>query len=140
MQVAVSTPQRRSVLKGQLLINGRWQDAAGGETIPSFDPTTEKKITDVAKASPADADQALGRHHMRLKKNRGAAGIRRHDLRGADVIEGRYVNDRLFTVLDRADGIVFDVPPTWAVALRYSKPFSRRPFVRTGWSSGGRTK
>ncbi len=43
MQVAVSTPQRRSVPKGQLLINGRWQDAVGGETIPSFDPTTEEK-------------------------------------------------------------------------------------------------
>ncbi|MBX6329762.1 MAG: aldehyde dehydrogenase [Pseudolabrys sp.] len=59
MQVAVSTPQRRPFPKGQLLINGRWQDAASGETMPSFDPTTEEKITDVAKASPADADQAV---------------------------------------------------------------------------------
>ncbi|MBV9401571.1 MAG: aldehyde dehydrogenase [Bryobacterales bacterium] len=59
MQSSASVPQRQSVPKGQLLINGRWCNAASGETMPTFDPTTEEKITEVAKASPADADQAV---------------------------------------------------------------------------------
>jgi hypothetical protein len=36
-------PQRRPMPKGQLLIDGRWQDSADGATRPVFDPTTEEK-------------------------------------------------------------------------------------------------
>jgi aldehyde dehydrogenase (NAD+) len=52
-------PKRKLIPRGQLLINGRWVDATSGETMPTFDPTTEEKITDVAKASPAEADEAV---------------------------------------------------------------------------------
>jgi aldehyde dehydrogenase (NAD+) len=48
-------PQRKKLSMGQLLVNGQWRDASDGTTMPTFDPTTEEKITDVAKASPADA-------------------------------------------------------------------------------------
>jgi hypothetical protein len=44
---------------GRLLINGRWREAADGVTMPTFDPTTEEKITEVAKATPDDADEAV---------------------------------------------------------------------------------
>jgi aldehyde dehydrogenase (NAD+) len=44
---------------GRLLINGRWRGAADGATMPTFDPTTEEKITDVAKATPDDANEAV---------------------------------------------------------------------------------
>src|SRR5579871_5587724 len=54
-----SIPQRKQLPRGQLLINGQWRDAQDGATMPTFDPTTEEKITDVAKASPADAEQAV---------------------------------------------------------------------------------
>jgi aldehyde dehydrogenase (NAD+) len=52
-------PLRKKLPTGQLLINGKWRDASDGATMPTFDPTTEEKITDVAKASPADAEQAV---------------------------------------------------------------------------------
>src|SRR6266700_786971 len=52
-------PKRTTIPAGQLLINGRWRDASDGGTMPTFDPTTEEKITDVAKATPADADEAV---------------------------------------------------------------------------------
>ena len=51
-------PQRKPIPRGQLLIDGVWRDAADGATMPTFDPTTEAKITDVARATPEDADAA----------------------------------------------------------------------------------
>lgn len=58
-QASAAVPKRKTIPPGQLLINGRWRDAVDGTTMPTFDPTTEEKITDVAKASPADADEAV---------------------------------------------------------------------------------
>jgi len=43
----------------QLLINGKWQAAAEGETIPVINPATEATIGHVAKATRADLDAAL---------------------------------------------------------------------------------
>ena len=54
-----TAPRRVALPKGQLLINGKWCEAADGATMPTFDPTTEEKITEVAKATPADAEQAV---------------------------------------------------------------------------------
>ncbi len=52
-------PRRKSVAAGQILIGGQWRDAASGETSMTTDPTTEEVITNVAKASPAEADEAV---------------------------------------------------------------------------------
>jgi aldehyde dehydrogenase (NAD+) len=51
-------PVRKPIPNGRLLIDGRWRDASDGATMPTFDPTTEAKITDVARGTPADADAA----------------------------------------------------------------------------------
>ena len=45
--------------RGRLLIGGAWRHAEGGATMPTTDPTTEEVVTQVAKASPADADAAV---------------------------------------------------------------------------------
>ncbi|MBV8904897.1 MAG: aldehyde dehydrogenase family protein, partial [Acidobacteriia bacterium] len=58
-QAPAAAPKRKPISKGQLLINGRWRDAQAGETMPTSDPTTEEKITDVAKAAPADVEEAV---------------------------------------------------------------------------------
>lgn len=55
----VAIPKRKKIPKGKLLINGQWRDASDGATMPTFDPTTEEKITDVAKASVQDVEQAI---------------------------------------------------------------------------------
>ena len=52
-------PERRTVPRGKLLINGKWQEAADGGTMPTVDPTTEDVITLVAKATPQDAEEAI---------------------------------------------------------------------------------
>lgn len=53
------TPKRRAVPKGQLLIGGKWRDSSDGATMTSIDPTTEAPITQVAKATPQDAEEAV---------------------------------------------------------------------------------
>jgi len=58
-QASAGAPKRKSIPKGQLLIKGRWRDASTGDTMPTSDPTTEEKITSVAKASLSDADEAV---------------------------------------------------------------------------------
>jgi aldehyde dehydrogenase (NAD+) len=50
---------RKSIPKGQLLIDGEWRDARDGATMPTIDPTTEEVTTTVAKAAPVDADEAV---------------------------------------------------------------------------------
>ncbi|HUL72910.1 MAG TPA: aldehyde dehydrogenase family protein [Vicinamibacterales bacterium] len=43
----------------QLLINGAWQDASGGKTMPVVNPATEDVIAHVASATAADVDAAV---------------------------------------------------------------------------------
>jgi succinate-semialdehyde dehydrogenase/glutarate-semialdehyde dehydrogenase len=43
----------------QLLIGGRWRDAAGGATLPVEDPSTGETLTEVADGTAADALDAL---------------------------------------------------------------------------------
>jgi succinate-semialdehyde dehydrogenase/glutarate-semialdehyde dehydrogenase len=43
----------------QLFINGQWQDAADGRTLPVFNPATGQEIGRVAQAGRADLDKAL---------------------------------------------------------------------------------
>ena len=57
--IAHTIPQRRPIAAGQLLINGKWRDAESGETMPTFDPTTEAEITQVARATAGDASAAV---------------------------------------------------------------------------------
>lgn len=54
-----STPKRIPIPKGQLLIGGKWRDARDGATMNTIDPATEEVITSVAKAGPADAEEAI---------------------------------------------------------------------------------
>jgi len=56
---SVSLVKRRTIAKGQILIGGKWRDARDGAAMTTTDPTTEEVITQVAKASPADADEAV---------------------------------------------------------------------------------
>ena len=58
-QIPPAVPVRKPIAAGRLLIGGRWKDAADGNTMPTFDPTTEAEITHVAKATVADAGAAV---------------------------------------------------------------------------------
>jgi aldehyde dehydrogenase (NAD+) len=57
--VVAGIPQRQPMPRGQLLINGKWRDSSDGATMNTSDPTTETVITQVAKATPADAEAAV---------------------------------------------------------------------------------
>ncbi len=46
-------------LPTKLLIGGEWCEAAGGETIPTVDPATNRTIVDVASAQAEDVDRAV---------------------------------------------------------------------------------
>ena len=58
-QGEANAPARKSIARGQLLINGQWRDAGDGATMTTTDPTTEAPITTVAKASASDAREAI---------------------------------------------------------------------------------
>jgi aldehyde dehydrogenase (NAD+) len=57
-------PESREIVTLQerygLFIDGRFRDAAGGATFTTVDPSTEQPLAEVAKASPADIDRAVG--------------------------------------------------------------------------------
>jgi acyl-CoA reductase-like NAD-dependent aldehyde dehydrogenase len=63
----MSTSQSSAVATGpvaprtptQLLIGGRWVDAADGATFPVLSPTTEQHLADVAAAGEADVEAAV---------------------------------------------------------------------------------
>ena len=55
----VATVSRRNISPGQLLIGGKWRPARDGATMATTDPTTEETITTIAKASPADMEDAI---------------------------------------------------------------------------------
>ncbi len=48
-----------AIRRKQLLIGGRWVDAASGDTFETRDPATGKVLADVAKAGAADVDAAV---------------------------------------------------------------------------------
>jgi aldehyde dehydrogenase (NAD+) len=56
---STAAPKRTELPRGLLLIDGRWREALDGATMGTSDPTTEEVITEVAKASPADAALAV---------------------------------------------------------------------------------
>ena len=53
--------------KYQLLIDGKWQEAASGKRFDSMDPYTGKVWTTIAQAGIEDADRAIDAAHKALK-------------------------------------------------------------------------
>lgn len=56
--VAETTFTPPEIRKTQLLIGGKWVDAASGKTFPTYNPATEEKIADVAEGDAEDIDRA----------------------------------------------------------------------------------
>ena len=59
LPLQVPSPQPVEVNSGQLFINGKWRDASDGSTFPTFNPTNEEIITEVAKATASDVNDAV---------------------------------------------------------------------------------
>ncbi len=55
----VSGPPDRDRLLTRLLIGGEWVEAAGGATVPTVDPATNRTIADVSAAQAEDVDKAV---------------------------------------------------------------------------------
>ena len=47
-----------SIKPGKLFINGVWRDASGGETYTTYNPATEEAITEIAKGTVEDVNDA----------------------------------------------------------------------------------
>src|SRR6478752_6738497 len=78
-------------VKTRLYIDGTWRDAGEGGTIPVEDPATGETIAEVADATPADADAALGAAHEAFKDFRNHPPRERADIlrRAYDLITER---------------------------------------------------
>ena len=48
-------------IEGRAFVNGRFENAIGGETRDTFNPATGKKLAEVANCSSEDADRAVAR-------------------------------------------------------------------------------
>jgi acyl-CoA reductase-like NAD-dependent aldehyde dehydrogenase len=57
--VPVTGPPDSGRLLTRLLIGGEWVEAAGGATVPTVDPATNRTIADVAAAQVEDVDKAV---------------------------------------------------------------------------------
>jgi succinate-semialdehyde dehydrogenase/glutarate-semialdehyde dehydrogenase len=75
----------------ELLIGGRWRVGSEGEVIAVEDPATGQTLCEVADASLADADAALGAAHEAFDSFRGSAPRDRSDIlrRAHDLISER---------------------------------------------------
>ena len=78
-------------VKTRLFIDGTWRDAGEGGTIPVEDPSTGETIAEVADATSADADAALGAAHEAFKDFRNHPPRERADIlrRAYDLITER---------------------------------------------------
>ena len=79
----------------QLLIDGQWQDAADGRTLPVFNPATGAEIGRVAHAGIADLDRALAAAQKGFEAWRDVPVIER----------GRIMRRAAGLMRERADGI-----------------------------------
>jgi aldehyde dehydrogenase (NAD+) len=97
-------PVRKALAQGQLLINGKWRDAQDGATMPTTDPTTEAVITQVAKATPADAEAAVQAAYQAFEA--GPWGRMHHEQRAkilfrmADLMDERAADFALREAMD----------------------------------------
>ena len=57
--VPVTGPPDAGRLQTRLLIGGEWVEAAGGATVPTVDPATNRTIADVSAAQAEDVDRAV---------------------------------------------------------------------------------
>lgn len=79
----------------QLLIDGQWQDAADGRTLPVLNPATGAEIGRVAHAGIADLDRALAAAQKGFEAWRDVPAIER----------GRIMRRAAGLMRERADGI-----------------------------------
>lgn len=79
----------------QLLIDGEWQDAADGRTLPVFNPATGAEIGRVAHAGIADLDRALAAAQKGFEAWRDVPAIER----------GRIMRRAAGLMRERADSI-----------------------------------
>ncbi|WP_298598697.1 NAD-dependent succinate-semialdehyde dehydrogenase [Zoogloea sp.] len=79
----------------QLLIDGQWQDAADGRTLPVFNPATGAEIGRVAHAGIADLDRALAAAQKGFEAWRDVPAIER----------GRIMRRAAGLMRERADAI-----------------------------------
>ena len=79
----------------QLLIDGQWQDAADGRTLPVFNPATGAEIGRVAHAGIADLDRALAAAQKGFEAWRDVPAIER----------GRIMRRAAGLMRERAEGI-----------------------------------
>ncbi len=106
-------------LRSQLLIGGEWRDAAGGQTVPTVDPATNRTIVDVAAAQPEDVDRAVRAARDAFPAWRDLAPERRSRilLRVAELIEAEH--ERLAKIESHDVGkpireaALVDLPACW---------------------------
>ena len=107
-------------LRTQLLIDGEFRDAAGGERFATVNPATGETLAEVAKAGPADVDAAVAAARRAADDGRWArrdpADRKRILVRWADLIESAGLEIGLIETLDAgkpiADTVGLDVPET----------------------------
>jgi acyl-CoA reductase-like NAD-dependent aldehyde dehydrogenase len=114
----------RTPIRHQLFIDGRFVDAASGETLPVLNPHDNSTIADVALAGPADVDRAVAAAQRAFPAWSGLAAADRGRilLRLADRIEDAAEDLARLESLDTGhplrDSRVLDVPRT-ASCFRY---------------------
>ncbi|MDB5750023.1 MAG: betaine-aldehyde dehydrogenase [Ramlibacter sp.] len=120
----MSNPRTSSGLPNQLFIDGRFVDAADGDTLASINPHDNSVLVDVAMAGAVDVDRAVAAAHRAFPawRNLPAAERGRILLKAADLIESQAEELARVESLDTGhpirDSRLIDVPRT-AMTFRY---------------------
>ncbi len=88
----------------QLFIDGTWQDAASGETIPVSDPATGETIGKIAKAGIADLDKALAATQSGFAKWSATSAFERARILYAAAAILRERKDKIAWIMTREQG------------------------------------
>ncbi|MCL4290289.1 MAG: aldehyde dehydrogenase family protein [Thermoleophilia bacterium] len=116
---ATDEPPAASGLETRLLIGGEWREAAGGATVPTVDPATNRTIADVSAAQAEDVDRAVraARAAFPVWRDMAPAERARILLRVAELIEAQKDGLARLESLDVGKPIreatLIDLPACW---------------------------
>ncbi len=118
----------KTLKSGKLLINGRYEDAASGKTIPVINPATGEQLATVPDASTEDIDRAVASARRTFEsgvwRNRKVSEREKIIWRIGELIEKNKEELGMLESLNNGktfrEALRGDIPPSWDIFYYYA--------------------
>lgn len=118
----------KTLKSGKLLINGRYEDAASGKTIPVINPATGEQLATVPDASAEDIDRAVASARRTFEsgvwRNRKVSEREKIIWRIGELIEKNKEELGMLESLNNGktfrEALRGDIPPSWDIFYYYA--------------------